>query len=82
LALLTLKQDAQPGTRQLAAVLLKRVLTERMPASIDPAEVGDIRELLLRGLSDPSSKIRTAVVSPHLIASSWLYESRLDDAAL
>ena len=62
------QQGAVPGTRQLAAVVLKKYIKEHwqagegrfFPPQVSDEEKAGIRELLPMGLGDPSGKIRTA----------------------
>lgn len=60
---MTLELSRPVELRQLAAVLLKRFLSPEFVDSVSDAEIEEIKALVLHGLSDPSSKIRTAVVS-------------------
>jgi hypothetical protein len=59
---ISLDQSRPLHMRQLAAVLLKQHVA-REPNVMAESEAAEIRSKILDGLSDPSRKMRTAVVS-------------------
>jgi hypothetical protein len=62
LAVMALEPHRPVALRQLAAVLLKQSLSPDLVASVSNEEIEEIKALILQGLSDPTSKLRTAVV--------------------
>lgn len=76
---IVLLRDAPGGVRQLAAVVLKKYVKEhwtfesphfREPP-VEDGEKAAIRELLPSGLSDPDSKLRTAVAMAVAGIAKW-----------
>ena len=74
-----LNRQVPPGTRQLAAVVLKKYVKEHWQegeGKFFPPQTGDdekaaIRELLPNGLADPEAKIRTACGMAIATIATW-----------